>query len=86
VTEKEIADAATALLDRAERGPASEVSRADQRVAGRTRATVPADRPRPDPAPQPMVAHDSADDEDGELAEVIPLSVFDARKEAGTWW
>jgi hypothetical protein len=86
VTEREIADAATALLDRAERGPANEVSRADRRVAGRTRATVTPDRPRPESVPQSVVAQDPPEDEDGELAEVIPLSVFDARKEASTWW
>ncbi|MFD8340320.1 Mu transposase C-terminal domain-containing protein [Streptomyces solisilvae] len=78
-TEEQIADAAAALLRRAHDGPAAEKgcpvkrSRRDRRVAARTRATTP-DRPDPDrPATDP--AHD--DEVDTDLAEVIPLGLFD---------
>lgn len=92
-TEAEIAQAASDLLDRAGSGPDGDPSmtKRDRRVAGRTRATSPPAGPRPAP--------DAADDEpessespDGELqdagrlaAKVIPLPVFDARKEAELW-
>lgn len=58
----------------------------DRKVAGRTRATSKPTWPRPGPpAPQPANEPDEvAEDED--LAEVIPLDVFDARKEAQRWW
>jgi hypothetical protein len=91
VTEQEIADAVSALLDRAGHGPpAEETAASDDRVAGRTRAAskaawqhkaVPAGPPQPDSAScdQPAGA-------DADLAEVIPLGVFDARKEAQQWW
>ncbi|WP_197084688.1 Mu transposase C-terminal domain-containing protein [Saccharothrix sp. ST-888] len=78
-TEEQIADAAAALLSRAYDGPDEEKarpskrSRQDRRVAARTRATN-IDRPIPDPlAAQP--AHD--DEADTDLAEVIPLGLFD---------
>ncbi|MGK3944427.1 transposase [Streptomyces caeruleatus] len=95
VTEDEIARAAVALLDRAADGPgeaptaplhASRRDRRDRKVAARTRATsAPAwPRPAPEHAPEPPAAV-SADEED-ELAEVVPLEIFDARKEAEKWW
>jgi hypothetical protein len=91
-TEPEIAAAVTTLLDRAAHGPdqprQGKPSKRDRRVAARTAATptslpaaaVPAAQPPPRPVEEP--------DEDGgeELAEVIPLGVFDARKEAQQWW
>ncbi|MEU6142986.1 transposase [Streptomyces sp. NPDC047081] len=95
VTEDEIARAAVALLDRAADGPgeapttpphASRQDRRDRKVAARTRATsAPAwPRPAPEPAQEPP-ATVPADEED-ELAEVVPLEIFDARKEAEKWW
>ncbi|MFI0239329.1 Mu transposase C-terminal domain-containing protein [Streptomyces sp. NPDC016845] len=78
-TEEQIADAAAALLRRAHDGPSAEKappakrSRRDRRVAARTRATS-TDRPVPDPP-----ANDPAgnDESDAELADVIPLGLFD---------
>jgi hypothetical protein len=94
-TEAEIAQAAAALLDRAEQGPTdTHLSTKDRRVAGRTRATtkpttIPAWRQPHPAAASPPGPHDEPDEDGGdgeELAEVIPLEVFDARKEAQRWW
>jgi hypothetical protein len=89
-TEPDIAAAVTALLDRAAHGPdqprQAKPSKRDRRVAARTRATATSLPPtavlaatQPPPAEEP-------DDGGEELAEVIPLEVFDARKEAQRWW
>jgi transposase InsO family protein len=89
-TEAEIARAADELLDRAAQGPtASAQDSKDRRVAGRTRATAEPAWPRPDTV-EPSAAADApsgCDDEaeDAEIAQVIPLPVFDARKEAESW-
>ncbi|MFJ8598610.1 Mu transposase C-terminal domain-containing protein [Streptomyces shenzhenensis] len=95
-TEDEIAQAAVALLDRAADGPESQPvkssrpsrrSRRDRKVAARTRATSEPAWPRPAPEPLPASQPVLADDEDdGELADVVPLEIFDARKEAEKWW
>jgi len=64
-----------------------------RRVAGRTAATAAPQWPRPEPAP----ARDEDEDPAGQPAgrdaetetapaEVIPLPLFDARKEAEKWW
>jgi putative transposase len=90
-TEAEIAEAANDLLNRAEQGPQKDAkaTRRDRRVAGRTRATSEPTGPRPsadpDPAdldePQPETDNTSTE----HLATVIPLPVFDARREAEKW-
>ncbi|WP_461087495.1 transposase [Streptomyces deserti] len=95
--EEAVAQVAAELLDRASGGPDHEPDRQletkdrstrlrDRKVAARTRATSEPAWPRPAPAPEP----DPADDEDagelGELADVVPLEIFDARKEAEKWW
>lgn len=94
-TEAEIAVAVAALLERAGdgpargRGPGGKLSRRDQRVAARTRATAVPAWPRPDPPgqPQPACHEDTAGEaEDTPVAEVVPLPVFDARQEADRWW
>ncbi len=98
VTETAIADAVAVLLDKASQGPApagipqhkatKKASSKGHRVAARTRATTPArPRPEPDPAEPPpaMLASDEEADE-AVIAEVVPLRVFDARKEADKWW
>jgi putative transposase len=88
-TEAEIAHAVEALLDKAEHAPGRDKpTKRDKKVAGRTRATVAASRPRPEPDWQSPVHHDDVgDDEDrDQLAEVIPLGVFDAHEEAKKWW
>ncbi|MGW3389758.1 integrase [Streptomyces cinereoruber] len=75
-TEEQIADAAAALLRRAHDGPAPKqglAARRSRRVAARTRATAP-DRPAPDPPADEAAQEDQADTE---LAEVIPLGLFD---------
>jgi hypothetical protein len=97
--EAEIAQAVSALLDRAGRGPAHEPgpdaghparpSRREQRVAARTKATQAPSWPRPDPpAPQPAPEDTEAAGDSGtaSLAEVVPLRVSDAREEASRWW
>jgi hypothetical protein len=94
-TEEEIAQAAVALLDRAADGPSETApkpaksnrrDRRDRKVAARTRATAgPAwPRPEPDPGPEPPAA--DRPEGDDELADVIPLEIFNARKEAERWW
>jgi hypothetical protein len=90
-TEGEIAEAAAALLDKAEQGPDGdpEMTKRDRRVAGRTRATNTPSGPRrvsPDDEPeQPSHRPDEPDETDEPVAEVIPLQVFDANKEAEEW-
>lgn len=89
VTEQEIGQAVSDLLDRAGHGPSGSSS-ADKRVAGRTCATAKAARSRAAAPPDPPQPGDTPCDPGGEdssdLAEVIPLGVFDARKEAQQWW
>jgi hypothetical protein len=93
-TEAEIAQAASDLLDRAGRGPDADdpsATRRDRRVAGRTRATTSPSGPRPAPDPDDHeteidgIPADEAEDEVREAGKVIPLPVFDARKEAELW-
>jgi len=89
-TEAEIARAADELLDRAAQGPEpSRQESKDRRVAGRTRATTAPAWPRPDAAAPSVEADAPSDDEDdgedAETAQIIPLPVFDARKEAESW-
>jgi putative transposase len=91
-TEAEIAQAASDLLDRAGRGPEAgdpSLTSRDKRVAGRTRATSAPAGPRPgDDEPDRGLAPDDDDDpeETGTpAADVIPLPIFDARKEAEKW-
>ena len=90
-TEQEIALAVSELLDRAGHGPSPEgPPGGSARVAARTRATATAARPQeamPASPPQPAGASgDLPAEDDCELAEVVPLGVFDARKEARQWW
>jgi len=83
-TEKEIVGAVTALLDRAEQGPAdgkTEHTKRDRRVAARTRATTEPSWPRPvnDPAPDPKA--DTADEHAaGEHADQEPESMTPAEQ------
>lgn len=91
-TEAEIAQAAAALLDKAEQGSPDKpkATMKDKRVAGRTRATSAPTWPRPEPQPQnqpdPHVDESNQAPESAEsTAKVIPLPVFDARKEAEKW-
>lgn len=93
ITESEIAEAAARLLDTAEHGPDQPEpheakrhrSARTRRVVGRTRATA-VDRPVPAPDTSTEPAAETADDTDGDTAEVIALPLFDARKEAEKWW
>lgn len=93
VTEEEIAQAAVALLDQAADGPDSppvappDRSRRERKVAARTRATAQPSWPRPAVEPDsPAVPADEDAAGEDELAEVIRLEIFDARKEAQKWW
>lgn len=95
ITEAEIARAADELLDRAAAGPpggnASDIK--DRRVTGRNRsAAMSSLQPFDDQeriassGSLPSDGHDDEDDvDDHGTAQVIPLPVFDARKEAESW-
>ena len=92
VTEAGIARAAAALLDKAEQGPPrGSEERRDRKAAARARAAAAAGPSVPEGAAQPAgqqdpSAWDDGEDDDGPLAEVIPLGIFDARGEAKKWW
>ncbi|MDF3313400.1 Mu transposase C-terminal domain-containing protein [Rhodococcus sp. T2V] len=83
------------LLDRAAAGPDTEPAtgtgtgtKADRKIAARTRAATPH---RPSPEPVDLRELDDEDDfdedgrDDGELGTVIPFGVFDAAAEAERW-
>jgi putative transposase len=64
-----------------------------RRVAGRAAATAAPQWPRPAAGPAGQETEDSAGSQAGQTAgaetppaEVIPLPLFDARKEAEKWW
>ena len=102
VTEAEIAAAAADLLDRAGNGPSGQAlaqqhqgagrtrSPRSRRVAGRTTATATPAWPRPADGEEDSAADDQAEPSGTESetppAPVIPLPLFDARKEAEKWW
>ncbi|KAA0021375.1 Mu transposase C-terminal domain-containing protein [Antrihabitans cavernicola] len=87
-TEETITAAVDDLLDRAaapsNAGRAAS-SRKGRRVAARTRATNSVASPIPptEPVAGPALAEQDADDD---IADVIPLPVFDPDKEAKSWW
>lgn len=98
--EAEVAQAAVELLDRATDGPEERPTRRrsvrgrtderrDRKVAARTRATSTPAWPRPEPPAAeevpPLIPEPEAADEDEEVAEVVPLGIFDAREEAKRW-
>lgn len=90
-TEDEIARAAAALLDRAGQGPPrGREERRDRKEAARARAESAAGPSVPASAAQPAGRQDPPEPDDGEddgpLADVIPLGIFDAREEAKKWW
>ncbi|MET8631037.1 Mu transposase C-terminal domain-containing protein [Kitasatospora sp. NPDC004669] len=87
-TEEELAQAVAALMTRAHAGPASEPagkaagkdkpSKGDRRVAARTKAAAPvAPLPAPVPKPAEEASPEVAEPDEGLLAEVIPLGLFD---------
>jgi putative transposase len=87
--ERQIAAAVNSMLRRADQGPprtgkaAPRRSAKDRRVAARTKATAPATWPEPSTGDEPR----SSQPEPGQpLADVVPLGVFDARKEARRRW
>ena len=94
-TEEELADAVTDLLQRASQGPADagqeasreKLTRRDRRAAARTRAAQPLPVPGAGPRPEhgaPLT--DDLHDEDGPVAEVIPMPIFDPFTEADKPW
>jgi putative transposase len=99
-TERDIAEAAQALLRRTHQGPEAKPSgrsrkpsARDRRVAARTKATAEPAWPRPETPVNEEASEDAiggaeaSQAESGEkLADVVPLSVFDAREEATRWW
>jgi len=86
-TEQEIARAAAALLDKAERPESGETmpSRKDRRAAARARATAAPAWPRPDTQPAEPEEETSRGDA-GLAAKVIPLGIFDPFEEARKPW
>lgn len=98
--EAEIAAVAEELMDRAEQGPQSRTD-AERRLTGRTTAATagrdwsalsqPPNAPHDSaesskPGGQDSAAEANNDTDDvGDIADVIPLPVFDARKEAQAW-
>lgn len=96
-TEAELARAAADLLDRVGSGPPAGTDTPDakqRRVAGRNGVTAEPGWPRPattgadDNEDESLSRADDADDENDEhidVSKVIPLPVFDARKEAKLW-
>jgi transposase InsO family protein len=97
--EKEVAEVAAELLNRAASGPGEPTpprrgagrpaERRDRKVASRTRATSAPSWPRPEPLAEPDASeHDPepAEQQEEELAKVVPLGIFDAREEAKRWW
>jgi putative transposase len=94
-TEAEIAQAAAALLDKAEHAvPGKDKpSKKEQRAAARARATAGPAWPRPDLVPAEPAAggsvpeeEDGSDDGAGPVADVIPLPIFDPFAEADKRW
>lgn len=76
-------------MDRAAAGP-QDRTKAERRVTGRTSAAStnrswPTPTSPHDGAATPEVTDPVAAAEVNEVADVIPLPVFDARKEAQTW-
>ncbi|KXP01296.1 Mu transposase C-terminal domain-containing protein [Tsukamurella pseudospumae] len=92
VTEQAITEAVDSVLNRAatpDRSPGSgRRRRRDARIAARTTATTKAQLvPLPSPAAAPPArAKPTLDDEEDEVADVIPLPVFDPESEAKSWW
>jgi transposase InsO family protein len=97
--EEDIAAAAAALLETAGRGPArsgkepAKISRKTRRAAARAKAAGQPSWPRPGPAAAPAENRGTSDDPGAQgaasstdLADVVPLSIFDAREEARRWW
>ena len=83
-TGQEIARAAAALIDKAERPASGETtpSRKDRRAAARARATAAPAWPRPDTQREEETSGGDA----GLAAKVIPLGIFDPFEEAGKPW
>jgi len=93
-TEAELADAVDTLLRRAADGPAGPgeetrpetIPRRDRRVAARTRAAQPLPVP-PTGQDQDTAGSAQVDDSgDGQLADVIPMPIFDPFAEADKPW
>jgi putative transposase len=90
--EEEIARVVDALLDRAGQGlaEAAKPSKTARRIAGRTRAIARRPTQVPESGLQDAAATDQVPDDmradDGAVAPVIPLGVFDAEEEAKRWW
>jgi putative transposase len=86
-TEQEIAQAAAALLDKAERPASGETmpSKKDRRAAARARVSAVSAWPRLDTQPDEPEEETSGGDP-GLAATVIPLGIFDPFEEAGKPW
>lgn len=97
--EPEIAEAVQSLLRRAHEGPGKSSPNnrkpaRDRKVAARTKATAQPAWPHPEPAAAPKETRPSSKTaaeqrqqaDDTEVADVVPLAVFDAREEAKKWW
>ena len=81
-SEAEVARVLDELLTRAQAGPPAD--KASARVAARTRVAAAAHRPPAIEEPREDQAAEE-DEKEGQIAEVIPLGIFDARAEADRW-
>ncbi|MGO4584263.1 Mu transposase C-terminal domain-containing protein [Arthrobacter sp. 2RAF6] len=90
-----IAAAVDDLLDRASPAPNKRRKSAkDKRTVARQAATTEPSWPRPPAKQTQEISDESTDpydtpadhDDAGELAKIIPLKIYDARKEAEKWW
>ena len=79
--ETEVARVLDELLTRAQAGPPTD--KASARVAARTRVAAAAHRPQV--PSEPPADHGADNETDEQVAEVIPLGIFDARAEADRW-
>ena len=95
-TEEELADAVDSLLRRASRGPGDasqgagrrQPARRDRRVAARTKAAqpLPASRAASLQAREGELSPAAGDDGSGQLAEIVPMPIFDPFTEADKPW
>jgi len=84
-SEAEVARVLDELLTRAQAGPpaAKDKDKASARIAARTRVAAAAHRP---PVPEdPPEGQTAGNEKEEQMAEVIPLGVFDARAVAEKW-
>jgi putative transposase len=81
-SEAEVARVLDELLTRAQAGPPAAKDKASARIAARTRVAAAHRPPVPEDPPEGQTA---GNEKEEQMAEVIPLGVFDARAVAEKW-